>query len=532
MNSRQKEVLQSRVKSEKDVLNRIKKVYEEAYKEIEGKINELSADELTQSKIYQKQYQQALKKQVSAILDNLNSKQYDTVSQYLKDCYEDAFIGALYDLQGQGVPLIFPINQEDVAKAIVHNTKLKKPLYESLGYDVDKLKKTIQQEISRGFASGADYTTMARNIRNQGGVSMRKAFTIARTEGHRIHQESAEDTIRKAKDAGADVVKQWDSTLDKRTRPTHRILDGQLREVDEYFEVNGHRAMRPGGFGIAAEDINCRCVILQRARWALESDRAFTKWDGEKGRLIRMKEKDLKNFKSRYKEIVGQITLEQIMRRFKSKKEAVDYFQEEQGIQFKDSRKYPIDEELVIQAAEWHNNFVENFPGFVKKNPVKIPVIVNKAPSGMKNAVGYYKYYTQRPDAIELALNAGYHSSKRGMKEYMERTYESKWMSSADPNHTFVHEFGHHVSHSMRWITKNPNWEHDFIKECIDEFKRDYPEYPYSTCVGMGDYVSRYGASSESELFAEAFAEYFGEGEPRLFAKIFGDKLTLLLKGV
>lgn len=26
----------------------------------------------------------------------------------------------------------------------------------------------------------------------------------------------------------------------------------------------------PGGFGVAEEDINCRCAILQRARWALD----------------------------------------------------------------------------------------------------------------------------------------------------------------------------------------------------------------------------------------------------------------------
>ena len=44
--------------------------------------------------------------------------------------------------------------------------------------------------------------------------------------------------------------------------------------------------------------------------------------------------------------------------------------------------------------------------------------------------------------------------------------------------------------------------------------------------------VLRYGATSESELFAEAFAEYFGGQNPREFAKIFGRKLDALLKGV
>lgn len=38
---------------------------------------------------------------------------------------------------------------------------------------------------------------------------------ITRTEGHRIQQASTLDAQRAAKKRGADVVKQWDSTLDE-----------------------------------------------------------------------------------------------------------------------------------------------------------------------------------------------------------------------------------------------------------------------------------------------------------------------------
>lgn len=344
MNKRQKEIMQDALKSEKTVLNQIRAVYQRAYIDIERKIQALSADELTQSKIYQIEYQKALKKQIAAILDNLNSKQYDTIQQYLKDSYTDAFLGVMYDIQGQGVPLIFPINQEEVAKAIVHDTKLKKPMYEELGYNVDQLKKTIAGEISRGFANGYSYDEIARNIRNYGRVSMNKAYTIARTESHRIREQSAEDARNRAKEAGADILKQWDSTLDSRTRPTHRKLDGQIRELDEPFEVNGYKAMYPGGFGIAKEDINCRCTVLQRARWALEDeDDTFTKAKQDKNgrwRIVKMTEKDLGKFKVKWQQEIKQLTIDDI-KPFTTKKEAIKYF-EEQGISFSDSRKYPI----------------------------------------------------------------------------------------------------------------------------------------------------------------------------------------------
>ncbi len=112
MNNRQKELLKHQLKSEKEILSELKKIYESSLSEIDEKIKILLSDELTQSKIYRIEYQKALKGQVSAILENLNSNQYESVSDYLKDCYEDGFIGTLYDLQGQGIPLIFPINQE------------------------------------------------------------------------------------------------------------------------------------------------------------------------------------------------------------------------------------------------------------------------------------------------------------------------------------------------------------------------------------------------------------------------------------
>jgi len=96
------------------------------------------------------------------------------------------------------------------------------------------------------------------------------------------------DAMRAAKEGGADIVKQWDSTLDRRTRPEHQSLDGQVKEVDEPFEVDGMEADAPGGFGIAHMDINCRCAVLQRARWALGRDgqTRFSGFEGDHGGTV------------------------------------------------------------------------------------------------------------------------------------------------------------------------------------------------------------------------------------------------------
>jgi SPP1 gp7 family putative phage head morphogenesis protein len=175
-------------------------------------------------------------------------------------------------MQQQGVPLIFPIDQEQVTQAIKHETKLSDDLYTELGYDIKDMSKKIAGEISRGIASGKGYGEIARRIADNTNVPLNNAMRIARTESHRIQCKSAMDAQYKAREKGADVVKEWNSYLDGKTRPHHRRLDGQIRELDEPFEVGGMKAMFPGDFGDPSEDCNCRCALLQRARWELDDE--------------------------------------------------------------------------------------------------------------------------------------------------------------------------------------------------------------------------------------------------------------------
>lgn len=220
--------------------------------------------------MYQQQYQKALKGQVGGILDKMHGDNYSTIESYLKESYETGYVGTMYDIAGQGIPIITPIDQAAAVKAILVDSKVSNGLYTRLGVEVAGLKKTITQEISRGIASGLSYANIARNIANVSAAPISRTKTIARTEGHRIQQTSTADAQQAAKSKGADVVKQWDSTLDGQTRDSHRRIDGEIRELDEKFS-NG--LMFPGDpSGGAAEVVNCRCTSNTRARWALDEE--------------------------------------------------------------------------------------------------------------------------------------------------------------------------------------------------------------------------------------------------------------------
>lgn len=307
MNKRQKEVLQAQLDAEKKMLRELKQVYSQALKDCEAKIRELSARtdmENLQSIVYQKQYQEALKAQLEGVLTALQSNSYATISEYLTQCYQNGYIGAMYDIHGQGIPVIMPIDQKAVTRAIQTDSKISKGLYNRLGEDVGKLKTSIRAELSRGIANGSSWNEVAgklsKSFKNTPfSTAFSRAMLITRTEGHRVQVQSAMDAQQAAKDAGADVVKQWDAALDDRTRETHRMLDGQIRELDESFEVNGKKADAPGMFGDPAEDCNCRCALLQRARWALDEEELETLQERAAFFLLD-KSEDFEDFQSKY----------------------------------------------------------------------------------------------------------------------------------------------------------------------------------------------------------------------------------------
>ncbi|MBR5004286.1 MAG: hypothetical protein IKY14_02330, partial [Erysipelotrichaceae bacterium] len=157
MNKRQKIVQEQFLNNEEAVIRRLKQVYNQSLKDITKKAEDLQnqinaldvqmsliEDEkelarlksMKQSKVYQKQYQDALKKQVGSVLDNMQVEEFKAVSEYLNKCYEEGFLGTMYDLQGQGIPLCFPMDQEAMVRAVQLDSKISEGLYTRLGEDV------------------------------------------------------------------------------------------------------------------------------------------------------------------------------------------------------------------------------------------------------------------------------------------------------------------------------------------------------------------------------------------------------------
>lgn len=525
MTKEEKEAQQAQLDAEKKVIRELRQVYERARKDCEEKIRELGARtdvQNLQSIIYQKQYQQALKKQLDGICDILNSSQFTTIGDYLVESYYNGYIGTMYDIAAQGIPLTVPIKQEDVTRAIQVNSKIKGSLYESLGEDVKRLKNSIRAELSRGISNGSSYEEIAAKIARGMNSPFNKVYNntlrIAKTEGHRVQQEGTYNAQMTAKKKGADVVKQWDSTLDGKTRPTHRELDGQIAEVEDLFVIpsTGNEALYPGGFGIAAEDINCRCCSLQRAKWALDQDELVTL--AERATYFGIdKSKDFEDFKEKYLKVPKATDIiKMIYTDCSDLSEAETFAKEHLGL---DTMNYS-DMNLAI-ANIMNRETLRVYQEFGNLNDLGVldGLHVLTGP-GSRKADYVAGYQPAMKEVILPQKNVGFSSSVDKLRKMTKREYDKGIWSTKAVEHTFRHELGHAVSEVYMTPEKEKEIEKLFLgvrKKCnITVWDWDPRTNPNAEreFVEAKKHLSYYGLKTTSEFVAESIAEYMN-GNPR-----------------
>lgn len=313
MDKYQKETEKQLLEHEKEAFNNLKGTYLNALNDVKKEIKRLDEqirelteqkpdnESLIRSKIYQRDYQKALEEQLNETLDVLKRDNVKNVQSFLETMYEDSFLSINYHLQQKGIPVIMPINHKLMAD-VVNTPTAKLNFKDRLYKNNDDFKKTVLSEISRGIAVGSSYDEMARNITNVSGVDLNKTYRIVRTEGGRVSSEAKLDAMKEARNKGADLVKQWDATLDGKTRELHRKLDQQIAEIDEPFKVDGIEVMRPHGFRSAGQNVNCRCVLLSIPRWDIEDENV--RYDNENHQLIKVHNYDA--WKKGYYEVLEQ----------------------------------------------------------------------------------------------------------------------------------------------------------------------------------------------------------------------------------
>lgn len=542
MTPAQKQTTQYELLSEKKVMEQLERSYQKALEDVKDRLRQL--DERTdvenrQAVAYQKAFQHGLQKQLERILGKLHSKTYRTVQEYLQDCYLTGHTAVLYELQSDGLRLSLPIPQDKVYQAAVNDTKLVKPLYDSIGEDFAGLKKHITDIVSAGFASGASYGDMANQITGKmignyatmRGGALGRAKLIVRTEGNRIANAARLEAARTAKQQGADLVKQWDSTMDKKTRPHHVQLDGQVRELDEPFEVDGRKAQAPGKFGIASEDINCRCHAYSRPRWAVRADGDY-KYDNQHRALVKVSSESYVAYRAGYVqetaekpdgtvpvpaghavEVTPPATKDNGGTGKTYRAEKIKYLKGNYSIAFdKVSGTKEITPQLAKEFSDEYDRFGQKFGETPSVRSVLIEPYKNN---------GILGTYNDNNGTISISGAGGKDGKNTISKVAAEMKKTGKW-SSSSPYHAFRHELGHALQKHLKDTV--PDYEERLKKV------RDIRDAFFESLTGLDEdaimklkkeALSIYGLiddESLDEFISECVAEYCSK-KPRKMSR-------------
>ncbi|WPC08002.1 phage minor head protein [Globicatella sp. PHS-GS-PNBC-21-1553] len=245
------------------------KVYNRINKEIRKNLKELinKYDELPEYQKVNAMRLLSLENQISEFVrDTYNDDELLKIKEIIKgfadEERDDGYFSTMYQVEmetGQELPIQNRVDVDYIRHSVaspINPSLLSKKLYDHR----EKLAGKAGEALRNGLIQGKGYRDIAVEITRWTESNYKQALRIAITEGHRTRGQAKQKAQEDAVDMGARLEKMWMSALDTRVRSSHRSMDGQVVKVDEEFiSPSGHRTLSPGNFGIASEDINCRC---------------------------------------------------------------------------------------------------------------------------------------------------------------------------------------------------------------------------------------------------------------------------------
>lgn len=208
-----------------------------------------------------------LEQDIAAELQSLTGKQVRITSKTITGVYVTSYYRAAFALEREvQVKLRFGLLSAKQVEAALVNPMDRVGWPARTKEAAQLANRQIREAITRGIIQGQGYPQVARNVKERLDIAAGRAERIVRTEAHRAREEGKLSSLEHAAQQGVELEKVWSATLDELTRSSHQSLDGQAVPMyDEdgnpgvFTSPSGATAEYPGGFGVPAEDINCRC---------------------------------------------------------------------------------------------------------------------------------------------------------------------------------------------------------------------------------------------------------------------------------
>lgn len=196
------------------------------------------------------------------------------VNDALVDVYTQNANYAYYQLEKDtGTGLSFDLYDKKAVESLLKDDPDFMPHYEPKTPIVERWNRQhIQSEMLQGILQGESIPKIAKRMSNVTDMDKNASIRNARTYTTSVENQAKMDRYAEAEDAGIPLEKEWMSTLDERTRESHREIDGTRVANDEPFILINHdgttcEMMYPADPNGDPEQVyNCRCRIVARIK--------------------------------------------------------------------------------------------------------------------------------------------------------------------------------------------------------------------------------------------------------------------------
>lgn len=232
----------------------------------EGKMTEEAYKKWRRGKIMNGKHWTNLKAQLAKEYANVNRTALAYVNGELPEVYSLNYndIGASLDDQVKGYS--FELVDAHTVKNLATSDQTLLPYkYLNGTKDVRWNTQKVNSAVLQGILQGESIPNLAKRLRSVTNMNKASSIRNARTAVTGAECKGRQDSYEKAEKDGIHLKREWISTIDGRTRHAHRLLDGQLADVDNPFKSELGDIMYPGDPTADPSNVyNCRCTIAAK----------------------------------------------------------------------------------------------------------------------------------------------------------------------------------------------------------------------------------------------------------------------------
>ena len=249
-----------------EYFDKFKKADEEKRKLVkQGKLSEDEYKTWRQNKIMYGKRFTAMKEDVAKQLLNVNQTATAYINGELPEVYALNYNALADTVDGVG-GYSFTLVDRDTVKNLTMADKSLLPFRElDPAKDIPWNMKKINSQVLQGIIQGESIPNISKRIMNVQEMNKDAAIRSARTIVTGAENKGRQDSYERATEDGIVIKREWIATNDSRTRDWHTELDGQMADVDEYFENAIGLIKYPGDPSADGANVyNCRCTIAAK----------------------------------------------------------------------------------------------------------------------------------------------------------------------------------------------------------------------------------------------------------------------------